>query len=92
MVAVTGGSAESERNDREERREQEGGVGTPPALVKSISRCGSSNRKANIISSKSITGHVFIDVCVSKRVLGRTLDRPWPQARANKINSAMDPH
>ena len=47
MVAVTGGSAESERNDREERREQEGGVGTPPALVKSINRYGSSNRKAH---------------------------------------------
>jgi hypothetical protein len=46
-VAVTGGSAESERNDREERREQEGGVGTSPALVKSINRCGSSNRKAH---------------------------------------------
>ena len=47
MVAVTGGSAESERNDREERREQEGGFGTSPALVKSINRCGSSNRKAH---------------------------------------------
>ena len=35
VVAVTGGSAESERNDREERREQKGGVGTSPALVKS---------------------------------------------------------